>query len=237
MRSVIAGESASFAIRLGDGQPVIPDANSLSYSVFGHDGAVLAGLQDVAMATGNATIMVPVPGSAHAVGPGLSFERRKVIVSYQVTGQTRMEVLRYRVTPEPVWSVTMEDIRSWIGVRKDELEDGAIDLYEVYLELRELMNPGMLDAALGSGTRLEMVANEALKMLAVLRILPSLKNRMAQSESNGIIAYERPMISDFDLLAATAQGRLSSAMALLSGVSPGSMNFVLTTTNSDPVTG
>lgn len=232
------GTDISLSIILSkDGEPFIPDMGSVKYSVYGHDGTPLAA--DVPVVTSSTTfqIQVEIAASANAIAPQRKFERRTVVVNSNRGGQYHRQTATYRLVPFLNFAIQASQVRGFIGVQEKELPDEDIDLVAAYLYVEKDFTDTRLAEALASGTTQELAANECIKLRAVLDVLPSIKQRIAQSEKNGIIGFERPTMTDFGEVERAAQDRYYSSKMEALGLTETAPVLILVTTDADPITG
>lgn len=222
-----------------DGAPFIPDNGTVSFTVIDHTGQPLVGYQNVPVTTTPTTfqIAVTLPSTVNSIGSGRKFERRTVVVSGQTAGRPFRITEVYRVIPYLNFSVTPQQVRAFIGLQKKELDDQDIDLLSSYLAVEEDIGSDILSQALSSGTVTEFAANDCIKLMAVLKVLPSVKNRMSQSEQDGTISFTRPVIKDFKEIEAAARDMYFAAKLAVTGEVENTLSLVLVTTDTDPITG
>lgn len=234
------GLDVPLTIMFGDDrQPDIPAVGSVYYTVYNHAGQPIQELIDVPVSTGatDFRVRITIPAEHNLIGAGHLFSKRTILMRYQVGGLIKTKRVGYRLLPVTNHSVTPKMVRDFLGVRADEVEDDAMDLFVTYLEVAERVTKPVLDAALISGTHAEIKANELIVAWQVLKILPSLKNRMAQSQSNGVHRYNRPLIKNFDELYARAAGIVSASLTSIIGGTSESPVYVVFTNDVDPITG
>jgi len=236
----ISGTDVWFShLFIHDGEPFIPDVGSVKYTVLDHAGAPIAGLADVAVTTDVTTFQIgfTIPAVNNTVAAGKRFERRTVLIQYLRAGAANRTVKAYRLVPILNHSVEPQHVRSFIGLQQKELPDAEIDLLAAYLYVEKDFTSASLDALLASGTTQELAANECIKLRAVLAVLPSVKQRMAQKETNGVIGFERPTVVNFDDVERIANERYAAARVEALNLTDTVVSFILTTTDADPITG
>lgn len=202
---------------------VPPAVGSVVYTIRDQDGTPLAGHTEVAVTTDGTTtsIVVDFPSSITAITA--EFEKRTLEVHYEYAGVSKRIVRIIRLVPFLNLGITETDVREWLGVNDRELPESEIDLVAAYFEVKEDLST--LDAALVAGGRTEVAANTAVKMKAAINIIPSLKLRVAQKESDGPITFDRPDLSTFDDLMAYALEAYSEALDELGRAEPPSGIF------------
>lgn len=222
-----------------DGEPFIPDVGSVKYTVYDHTGIPLSGLEDIEVTTTTSTFSVDVvvPANQNTIDPERKFERRTIIVTATTNGQHHRQVVIYRLVPFLNHSVEPHQVRGFIGVQEKELPDEDIDLFSAYLYVEKDFTTERLNEALASGTTQELAANTCIMLKAVLDVLPSVRQRIAQKETNGPIGFDRVTITDFDEVERAAQARYYSAKMEALGLIETSFSIVLVTQDADPITG
>jgi len=239
MKDFIAGEDIRFPVSfMVGGQPALPDEGTVTYSLRDHEGNPIAALTDVPVVTTPTThyVELDIPGEHNTLTPGKRFERRIVFVKFKSNGISRGIRDTYRLIPFLNHSVTPAQVRSFLGVNDTELPDEDIDLTEAYFAVEDQLGSDTLSNHLVSGTTQELAANMMIRMRAVLNIIPSLKQRVAQEESSGQKSFLRPVIRDFDALRVEAEKRYLAASEELSSGQMLSLNLVVVTQDTDPIT-
>ncbi|WP_454287255.1 hypothetical protein [Rhizobium arsenicireducens] len=237
---IIGSTPAAITIAFATGDlPVAPDVGSVTYTLRDQAGAIVAGLIDVPQTTTDTTyeVQIHIPSAAHNIGAGRRFERRTLTTKFTVGGAEALVTQAYRVVPELAYSVTSETVRAFIGIEVHEMPDDAIDLLSAYLAVEKVMGTAALGTALVSGTTDELSANTLICMRAVLDVLPSAKQRMAQSEKNGVKEFSRVDLKELDKLKIEAEKRYQEALDELVVISTTTVSLFLTTANIDAITG
>lgn len=195
---------------LVDGQPRPPDLGSVTYSLYGQIGDLI--LENEPVTTGPTTTQIQIaPPDATDVRQ-LRFEKRTMVVKWTVGGLPYSQRLVYRLTAFLNHTVLPEHVRSYLGVKEKDLADSEIDLISAYLEAEDKLTAELLDITLSAGGLEERRANDVILYLAALRIIPSLKLRVAQEEREGTIGLVRAQLRDFADLEATTVSRLDEAL-------------------------
>jgi hypothetical protein len=237
---VIAGTPTAITIPFIIGtQPVAPDVGSVTYTIKDQLGVPMPGLTDIAYMTTATTyqMQILVPSSAHAIGAARSFERRSVVVNLKVNAEEVQFTRSYRVIPQPIHAVTPAEVRGFIGIEEHELPDTDIDLLAAFLLVEKDIGAAELATALTSGTTAELSANTLVRMRAVLDVLPSAKQRMAQSEKNGVKEFSRVDLKELDKLKKEAEERYQEAYDDIVVTTETTPSLFLVTANTDAITG
>lgn len=242
MKSFLSGKDVNLTFRYGNDQtPVIPTQTTVSYTVLDHSGDSISGLEDVPVTTGPADFQstITIPAVNNTIDLLKDFERRTVLIEFESNGKSFTQTESYRLLSLPKYTATPADVRSFLGVNEEELPDEDVDMYAAYLLAAEDFTPVVLDAALQSGTINEVYANDCIAMQAVFSVIQSLKNRVAQSEKNGIMGFDRPTIKDFSDLLAAAWMRYNRGRGILLDLigTEADVTLIVVTQDADPVTG
>lgn len=210
-----------------DGEPFVPDAGSLVYSLTAPDGTALVSSQ--AISTTDTSVNITVPSIHNVMSAALS-ELRFIEVSGRNANRPFEITLAYRLTPRILMTVSPDAVRGFLGVDAGELPDRDIDLIDAFLELAEqVSNPLTL---ISQDTEAGRNFNKAVVYKTVLNILPSLPQRLSKSETDGTSKVDRFNI-DFADLEREARNRLASAL----GAETVTRTLVQFTTRPDPLTG
>jgi hypothetical protein len=240
MLSFTAGEAIQVAVPFErDGEPFVPDANSVTWTLRGQDGAPITGYVNTAIAVTNTMVMVPIAAPANVISGSLQFEKRTLVVRCMVGGQPFETREIYRLTPWLNFTATPADVRTFCGVAGADLTDREIDLVSAYFGVANLTTAPLLEAALASGQINEQIANRAIVAYAVIAALPGLRLKVLKRESDGNRTFERFAV-DFDKLLEEAREVLAAAVAIVGEIddnTTASVIWMLTTPAPDPVTG
>jgi len=214
MQTFLASEDITLIVPFRrDGEPFVADTGTTTYEVRGQDGTLLDS-GSVTVGPADVAAAVEVPAASNAIST--RFEKRTVIVRGLTGGRPFQARGQYRLTPWMNMSATNDDVRAFIGVGAGELPDTVIDLVDAFLQLEERTTQATLEAALASGTSLEIKANDGIVAQAVLNLIPSLHQRISLKESDGPASAQREKI-DIAGLRRRASDVLSEAVTAVSG--------------------
>lgn len=221
---------------------VIPDAGSVSYSLYDGQGVPLTvdeALTPEADATG---VSIKIPAISNVIAPDRFFERRTALVSWTANGRGYSARSGYRITELPNYGVVPADVRTYLALNEDELRDDEIDLFTAYVVLAGVIGKDRLDEALGAGTLVEVRASRAVMLTAATALFPSLRYRIAQAKTDGTLKFERLKdASAFDGLVGATADELRQITEELTGDTTASevvpFFLGLSTNTTDPVTG
>lgn len=240
MQDAIGGNDFLVVVPFLQGSnPIIPDVGSVFYTLYDHAGAPITGQTNVPVVTTTVSfqVAVTIPGAANLIASPKKFERRSMIVSLLRQGDPLSFTVYYRLVPLLLHGVTPQDVRSFIGVGANELPDEDIDLPAAYYHVEGDIGDLDLPSLLSTGTLAELGARECIKMRAVINIIPSLRQRLAQQESDGILQFRRAKIDDWDTLVTQAWHRYVEARSVATSTALETLDFVIVTTDSDVITG
>lgn len=235
---VTSGETANLRFVFLDGRDTfIPDTNSVSYTVRDNTGTPIDDYEDVAVVTGPTTagITVSIPGDVNEITGKI--ERRTVTVKATKAGQYWSLTQGYFISEWMNTWVTPKDVRDYLGVNADELPDDDMNLVTAYLSVEGELGASVLTTALASGTLDAVKANNAIMYRMAQDALPGLAYRIAQSETNGTLAFTRLAKLDLDKLIAETAKRYGEIVSDLGGISTGNRTWFMFSTDLDPFTG
>lgn len=218
MLDFIAGEAGKLPIKFErGGAPLLPAVGSVFFTVRDHAGVPMSAYSNVAVTTDPTTFSVSldIPAGVNTIANGKFFERRTLSVAYVVGGVSYLDSYSFRIIPFLNHSVTPDAVRGFIGVNDGELENSDIDITAAFMKAGVEVGMEAMATALASGTLKEIKANDLVLMRTVLDVLPSLKQRIAQREEDGVKSFERPKIIDFTALQTEAERRYLDAYGIV----------------------
>ncbi len=221
------------------GQLLEADAGSVTYSLFDGRGSLVVDQQPLTAPTGAVGVSIDLTSAQTRISNGQRFSRLALWVFWKTAGQSYQRGTHHRVIPLPLYTASPADVRGFAGISEDELADGEIDLFRAFLEVEQEVGPGVLADALSAGTLKEARANEAIALTALLHLLPGLRQRVAQSTTDGNLEFQRLKDAiDFDALGREVRDARSRALLAVTGaVVQTAPLLVLVATTVDPITG
>lgn len=197
---------------------LIPDANTVLWSIYDQTGALLAGPTSVSTGATDTGVIIALSSAYHTITAPRRFEKRQVLVTWTTAGQAHSLRLSYRVVPLVNYEVSGDRVRALLGLNVDELTDEELNIFGSYLSVEQEITKTVLDEALSSGTTRETAANELIAVSAALDVLPSLQLRTAASIMDGSKRFDRFRTApDWELLAAQLSARRASLVADTTG--------------------
>lgn len=209
------------------GNFVVCDEDSMTWVLRDHDGTLL----DEGNLPGKFTTAVLPLDAAHQ-NITRDLEYRYVQLNFTSGGNPRSIYSTYRLVNFIPLAVTVEDVRSYMALSEEELEDHEVDLIGSYLYLKSL-HAGFEQSLLEDPLR----ANELIKLWAVRSLMSTLELRARQRRETDSNAAARFRV-DFDALRA----RLSNEIETLeTGMFPGPdeepVPLFIVGNRPDPITG
>lgn len=195
---------------LANGQPVVPDLGSATYTIYGQDGGML--VSNVPVTVGPAATAVTVAIDPQYETRTLRFEKRTVVFNWSNGGASYSKRVQYRLTPFLNYNVGPDNIRSFLGLDPHELRDDEVDIISAYIYLEDRLGETALTNAFNSGGMTEENANRALLYATCLNVLPSLRLRLAKERSDGPLTWKRFDVEDFNELEARIRGLLEETI-------------------------
>jgi hypothetical protein len=222
-----------------DGEPVVPTAGSVTYTVRSHTGTPFPGWEGVPLnvPTNESSVSIQIPAALNETA--LRIEKRFITVAYDLAGMSQQKTFTYRLIPFLTHTVNRDQVRAQLGgISAADLPDHEIDLVSAYFQIEDRLNADTLTAALVAGTLREITANNAILWQATLDVLPSVKLRINQKEMDGAISIERGDVTAMlDQLETEIRQKLYAAINNLSGRVQERFSLVTFSTRPDPVTG
>lgn len=198
---------------VSEGEPVIPDTNSVILTVRDMAGAPLAGLGALAVAGPYLTQRtLVIPAANHALGSGEMTKTRFVEVNYTVSGVPLKVSDWYGIRAFIPLTVGPEDVRGLLGLRDKELPDADIDLFNAYLKL--VRSNSTFPQLLLRTDGFERQANKAVALQAALDVLPSAPIRALKEETLSNASSIRASI-DWSTLEASLMAQLDAVIGEL----------------------
>lgn len=239
MRYVHAGEAIPYTIDfMVNGDYVVPDEDSVSYTIRDASGAPIPGHSGVAVVTDGQSDSVTIEIPAEVNTKTKDREPRYVHVRYTVAGRAYTLTGSYVLIDFLNFVVEPSDVRNWLGVTPGELPDKDIDLVKAYYAVKNDSSFANVDlpSLLAEGDEVAFAVNEAIRMQAAMQVLPSLENRIAQMERADQMAFQRGRLDIAGLRRRTAS-EYARLVQTVTGVTPLAPIFFTTSLPVDPVTG
>lgn len=211
-----------------NGDYTIPDAGSVTYTVYDKTGTAYADLTNQDGPSGT-TGSILVPAAKNVVTDDIEY--RWVIVNWQSDGTAYQDTYAYKLIPFIPLDVPANRVRSLLGVNQTEVLDTEVDPIEVYF-----LSDSTVKTALSEGGMNAWIANEILAHETALSLIPSLQLRVAQSVKTQNAEFSRLGTIDFQALEGHLINQIASLNAKLTGVEEVTPVFAVASTQTDPVT-
>jgi len=209
---VWAGSPFAHELDFSTGFPV----GAVVYSVLDNNGQPLPDHTDVSIdpPEGAISLLLVVPGSANSVATPL-FEGRTLTWNYTTLNGFVSDRVSYRVERPIPFPVSAEGVRTKLGVEPHEVPDRDIHLLLAYANFANRFAADALSAHENSGDYGALIITDAIEATAALMVLPSLRLRIARSESSGTNEYERFASIDWGALENSLLTTLNSGIRLV----------------------
>ena len=234
----LADEDATIHVKfLHEGDFVVPDTGTVTYTLRDHDGSKLLTNQSVTTDSSTTEINITI-SAAHNAKSG-SLEKRTVVIDYEVDSQVFQIVKHYWLIDFLHYTVSAQNVREWLGVNRAELPDEEIDLVRAYFGVKDDLgdDSSKLDTALQATDGKAFHGNMALVFWAVQEKIPTLQMRVAQKESDDQIAWQRLNKLDFNTLWFQARKEYAAALRAIKGDDPSAPTLFTIPDVDDPVVG
>lgn len=219
-----------------DGEYVVPDNGSVSYTLYDNAGAAVSGQTDISVVTDDSTSILPITiaGSYHTVAE--DFEQRTIRVSYEINGQEYTIEEWYYVTALLNYRVRPRDVVVLLGIKEGEVLFDEIDLVQAYFKVSNTLGDTVLTTALASGGITQLKANEAIKITAALDLARVIELKAFRKFGNET-SYARFEKIDFTAIRAGLNSALTSALAEAAAGVVTSPSLLVVTNPTNPLTG
>lgn len=221
-----------------DGEYVVPDLASVTYTAYDNAGAAIAGHTAVAVNTDSNTnfVSIQLPSGVQTVAGGKILEHRRVRIDYTYQSKSYNLVQSYLVTAALNHHVSPRDVISYLAIKDGEIFESEVQLTPAYFELRDLLGSSVFDAALVSGLISQVRINDAIKYRAAQRLLATIELRALRRAGGDSLNFARFEKIDFEGIKASIAADLSSAIEDM-GAAATTPSLLLLTTPDDVFTG
>lgn len=218
-----------------DGEYVVPDDASVTYKLYGNDGAQLS-TASVDTDNNTNTVQIAIASGFNTVASGLDFEQRTVRVSYKLDGKDFTLEQWYYVTGLLNYRVTPRDVVIMMGIKEGEVLFDEIDLIQAYFKVSNAIGSTNFTSALSSGGIKQIKANEAIKITAALDLMRVIELKAFRKMGNEL-NYARFDKIDFAAIRESMEDALNDAIATASDLTTTSPGLFLVTSPVNPITG
>lgn len=234
----LAGEDVTLNIDfLVQGVPAVPDADTVTYTVFGNDGQPIAALTDQPLSSTGTSVEISVPAEHNALAPDAEQEARYLRVKYRVEGRAYVARQSYRLHPFVPMEASPDSVRNALGVAPNELPDEDVDIFGSYLTIKGDYADAV--TSLTATTAAALAANRVITLHAAIRALPSLRLRLPQVDRTENSTFQR-FNGKWEELRAELEAQLQEQLLLASPVAAAAASTLQpvfqVTTPTDPVT-
>ena len=208
----LAGQAQAVILEfIVDGQPVVPDANTIEFTAWDNEGLMIQKYTFSQPSNSVPTQMEVVMSlSLSNIPPTTLFESRYLRADFKYNSKPYSVSGSYRLHHMIPMTVGPQSVRALVGADNDELPDRDIDLVEAYIELAASFGTN-LDLALRRTDNISIAANRAISLQAAIIRCPSLQSRLLKLEKADNAGYQRAEM-DFLKLEADLRNQLASAL-------------------------
>lgn len=234
------GKSFGYPIRFEvDRDLVVPDANTVKFTLEDNTGAAISGYDQLAVApaAGATSVVVNITALANAIA--LPVELRFVAVEFQYVGKTYWFRDYYMLKPSLNFPVSERDVRGVLNLTDAELPDNVIDILHAKTKL-QAQNPAIdFDGIVSGGDETLPFLIDAVKYFCALESISAIKMGAMSSEQADNTLFKRfDKQIDFDAIAKDLGDLLAAAIVQLTGDTTSVQPILaVATTDTDPVTG
>lgn len=232
---VVSGEAKTLLFEfIVDGEFVSP--TDVSYTLLDGTGTAVTGYTAVPL-TAAPQVVVMIPASQNTLATGRRLESRTVKVLFTVDGIIHTLTQRYMLHPSMNIVVSEDQVRSALGMYRDEVGNSDVDLVKAYLQVEGTLGQTVLETALSAGDLSTLNANNAILYKAALNIVPSLMMRAPARRVTDNVEFHRFGSPKFDVLQEELQAHYDEAVqAIDTGAELLPVTLFSTTTPTDPIT-
>lgn len=218
-----------------EGEPVVPEESSVSYTLRDAAGTVVANLEDVPLDVESTDHHLVLPAEAASVSSPPEGRYLEVMWLKGVDLQTIN--IAYWLTNFVPLTVEARDVRNELGLSHTELPDDDIDLIQAYEELKGEYGTEFSSALTGGGL-LALQANQMVALKAALNTAGSLRMRALQSARSDDTAFSRFSDTEVEKVVQALKARLLEIKAaVISSTSSTPPTLQVFSTPTDPITG
>lgn len=243
----LSGEDFTLKLTFKDrlGVAVLPDTGSVRLTVRDHAGVALTSFDNLLLVVTGNQYELTIPGSDNTLGVGNQLENRHIRVTYLVNGQAMQIKDSYKLCQFLPFAVVENDVRALLGLTYEELPDTDIDLYSAYFTLDDYLTTVKLTTTplkdyLVAGTVKSIKANQLVAVQAAIDILPSIPQRIADTQKTENAEFTRNQKVDPYSLSKQLEGMKADLTNALLTVDPNAFTtptIFAVSTPTDPITG
>lgn len=218
---------------------VTPDDGAVSVTVYDTDGSPVSGHVDVPadVAVNGTSAQYVVPSGVNTLPSG-GASYRYVEFKFLYAEQTHVIRDQYELVTRTLLPVSVQDVRSKLGLQVSELEDHEVDLVGTYRKIQKALTAIDFDAMFTSGDYDLVHLKKLIVASAALEVLPSLQLRVTAKEQVDNTIWQRLAKIDFEALRAQLRSEVDEeTFNLTADDGTGSLVIALLAFGTDAVTG
>lgn len=192
----------------------VPTIGSVTYTLRDHNNQPMTGQINIPVTTTSTTTAVSIDIAAgyHYKNPNKDFENRTL----EVRGTQGVKPFLFRVHYGIMEAIPIplepENVRRFLGCSASELPDYDIDVYSSYLSSCEKFGKENFKELLLLGNRKALAAEATIYLITALVCLPSLKLRVSQTETDGVVRFSRFTNMNWEALEESLQAQLATEL-------------------------
>ncbi len=233
----LAGQEQSIVVEFTvDGNPVVPDADSIMFMVLNNAGEIIVQEDFVQQEDSVPTqAIIVVDANDNTLATGALFEARYVRVDFKYNSTPYFVQKSYRLQNMVLTTVTPQDVRGTVGADFEEMRDSEIDIMEAYVQLVSAVGSGFSAALIATDVTC-LAANRAIALQAAIKFCTSFPTRLLKSEKFDNAGAQRFDVN-FKMLEVDLRAELETNLNVINGVTSVTLpTFFVVTKQTDRIT-
>lgn len=207
-----AGKKFRHLVQFTTGEPT----SDLTYTLRNQDGDVVL-TETAPIISGQMSYLIEIPAGSNSLTQPL-FERMILDWEYTTADEAVSDLLIYTIHTPIDFAVSEQGVRDLLGVDEEELESKDIDLFEGYLNFRELIGRDAdLSIYEGVGDFDSYKIAKSIEAATALNIFPTLQIRLPKKYDSGTSSYERWNSIDWEVLQGKIESKLYDGVEVVTG--------------------
>lgn len=217
--TLLSGSSFSYPILFPAGTP----AGNISWSLSGPSGILTSGSIDPPDNSVSSTITVSGTYNTLTIGAYQSY--RDLTWNYtDADGVVHSGNVRYILDALLPYGVSPDGVRNKLGVDSVEISDEEIELTKGFLSFRNRVTSILFDAYVSDESLNDILVRDAIEAYTALRMIPTMRVRIANKESSGTDTYQREKIN-WEALGASLEATLLEGLLVFTPTLDATANF------------
>jgi hypothetical protein len=230
-----AGKKFRHLIQFTSGQPT----SDLTYTLYNQDGDVVL-TETAPIIDGQLSYIIEIPAGSNTLSKPL-FEQMTLEWEYDTATEAITDSITYTLHLPIGFPVSKTGVRDLLGVDSEELPDDEINLFEGFLQFRELVGEDAdLAAYQDAGDFDSFRITKAIEAATALMVFPTLQVRLPKRYDSGTSSYERWNNINWEALQTDIFAKMTLGVETIDPeyeLWPTIDIFVLSDVGTDPITG